>query len=57
MQGRDNTWSNNGSIMQDRDTNDIIKELFDSFLHDYQEKLKTIKGSDFVFESVDLMDY
>ena len=50
-------WSNNVSIMQGRDTNDIIKELFESFLHDYQEKLKTIKGSDFVFESVDLMGY
>ena len=45
MQGRDNTWSNNGSIMQGRDKNDIIKKLFDSFLHDYQENLKTIKGS------------
>ena len=51
------TWSNNVSIMRDGDANDIIKELFESFLHDYQEKLKTIKGSDFVFESVDLMDY
>ena len=51
------TWSNNVSIMRGRDTNDIIKELFESFLHDYQEKLKTIKGSDFVFESVYLMDY
>ena len=36
---------------------EYIKELFESFSHDYQEKLKTIKGSDFVFESVDLMDY
>ena len=44
-------------IMQGKNTNDIITELFESFLHDYQEKLKTIKGSDFVFESVDLMDY
>ena len=50
-------WSDNVSIMQGIDTNDIIKELFESFLHDYQEKLKTIKGSDFVFESVDLIDY
>ena len=50
-------WSDNVSIMQGIDTNDIIKELFESFLHDYQEKLKTIKGSDFVFESVYLMDY
>ena len=43
--------------MQGIDTNDIIKELFESFLHDYQEKLKTIKGSDFLFESVDQLDY
>ena len=50
-------WSDNVSIMHGIDTNDIIKELFESFLHDYQEKLKTIKGSDFVFETVDLMDY
>ena len=42
------TWSNNVSIMQRRDKNDIVKELFESFLHDYQEKLKLIKGSDFV---------
>ena len=46
------TWSNNRSIMWGTDTNDIIKELFESFLHDYQEKFKTIKGSDFLFESV-----
>ena len=43
--------------MQGRDTNDIIKQPFESFLHDYQENLKTNKGSDFVFESVFLMDY
>ena len=43
--------------MQGRDTNDIIKELFESVLNDYQEKLKTIKGSVFVFERVNLMDY
>ena len=49
-------WSDNVSIMQVIDTNDIIKELFESFLHDYQEKLKTIKGSDFLFESVDQLD-
>ena len=50
-------WSDNVSIMQDSDTNDIIREIFRSFLHNYQEELKTIKGSDFVFESFDLMDY
>ena len=25
--------------------------------HDYQQELKIIKGSDFVFETVDLLDY
>ena len=50
-------WSDNVSIMQGSDTNDIIREIFRSFLHNYQEELKMIKGSDFVFESVDLMDY
>ena len=51
------TWSNNVSIMQGIDTNYTINKLFESFLHDYQEKLKTIRGSDFVFECADLMDY
>ena len=50
-------WSNNVSIMQGRDTNDIIKELFEFFLRHYQETLKTIKGTNFVFESVYLMEY
>ena len=43
--------------MQRSDTNDIIRDIFRSFLHNYQKELKMIKGSDFVFESVDLMDY
>ena len=47
-------WSNNQSIMWGSDTDDIIRELF---LHNYQEELKIIKGSDFIFESVELMDY
>ena len=50
-------WSDNVSIMQGSDTDDTIRELFRSFLHNYQEELKTIKGSDFVFGSVELMDY
>ena len=50
-------WSDNVSIMQGHDTDDIIREIFRSFLHNYQEKLKIIKGSDFVLESVKLMDY
>ena len=43
--------------MQGEDTNTIIIEIFQSFLHNYQQQLKIIKGSDFVFESVDLLDY
>ena len=48
-------WSDNVKIM--RVENDIIKEDFKSFLHNYQEELKKINGNDFVFESVQLMDY
>ena len=50
-------WSDNVSITQGTDTYDIIRESFKSFLHNYQQKLKIIKGSDFVFESVDLLGY
>ena len=50
-------WSDNVSIMQGKNTNDIIREIFDSFLYNYQRELKNIKGSDFVFESVDILDY
>ena len=50
-------WSDNVSIMQGKNTNDIIIEIFDSFLYNYQKELKNNKGSDFVFESVDLLDY
>ena len=35
----------------------ILLEKFLSLLHNYQQELKIIKGSDFVFESVDLLDY
>ena len=50
-------WSGNVSIMQGEDTNAIIREMFRSFLHNYQQELKMIKGSDLLFESVDLLDY
>ena len=49
--------SDNVSIMQAIDTDDIIRDIFRSFLQHFQEELKIIKGSDFVFESVDLLDY
>ena len=50
-------WSDNVSIMRGSDTDDIIRELFKSFLRNYQEELKIIKGSDFVLEIAELMDY
>ena len=50
-------WSDNVSIIQGENTNVIIREIFNSFLNNYQKGLKNIKGSDFVFESVDLLDY
>ena len=50
-------WSDNVSIIRDSDTDDINGALFRSFLHNYQEELKIIKGSDFLFESVELIDY
>ena len=37
-------WSDNVSIMQGHDTDDIIREIFRSFLHNYQEKLKLKKA-------------
>ena len=35
----------------------ILIEIFSSFLYTYQQELKMIKGSDFVFKSVDLLGY
>ena len=43
--------------MQGKETYDIIRDIFESFLYNYQKELKNIKDSDFVFESVDLLDY
>ena len=42
--------------MQGENTNAIIRKNFNSFLHNYQQELKMIKGSNFVFESVVLLD-
>ena len=50
-------WSNNESIMWCSDTDNVIRELFESFLNDYQKEKEILKGSNFVFELVELMDY
>ena len=40
------------------ETDEIIKELFESLLQRYQEGLEeSMKGSEFVFDSVDLLEY
>ena len=39
------------------DTDNILKELFESFLNNYQEELKLISGSESNFENVEKMDY
>ena len=51
-------WSDNEEIGSVNETDDIIEELFKAFLNNYQKE-KTIlrKGSDFIFESVDLLSY
>ena len=52
------TKSNNAEIISGIETDDIINELFKSFLKKYQEVLETeTKRSNFVFESVDLLYY
>ena len=48
----------NEEIRSGNETNDIIKGLFNSFLSNYQKELIVLRnGSDFVFESVDLVSY
>ena len=52
------TKSDNEEIMVGSDTNEIIKELFKSFLQRYQEGLQEkMKGSEFEFDGVNLLYY
>ena len=52
------TKSNNAEIIIGTETDDIINELFESFLKKYQEDLEAkMEGSSFVFESVDFLYY
>ena len=52
------TKSDNIKIMIGNETNEIIKELFNSFLQRYQEGLEeSMKGSAFIFDSVDILYY
>ena len=51
-------WSDNTKIMWGNETDDIIEELLKSFLDSYQKEEQIMRGgSDFIFESVKLIDY
>ena len=43
--------------MRGSKTDDIIRDLLKTFSHNYKVELKIISGSDFAFESAELMDY
>ena len=48
----------NVKIMKGYETDDIINEIFEPFFKKYHEGLETkMRGSDFVFESVDSLKY
>ena len=50
--------SDNAEIVMGSKTNEIIEELFKSFLQRYQEGLEeSMRGSEFIFDSVDALYY
>ena len=52
------TKSNNVEIMVGNETNEIIIDLFESFLQKYQEGLEeSMRGSEFAYDSVDVSHY
>ena len=51
-------WSDNEEIRSGNERDDIIKGLLNSFLNNYQKEETILRnGSNFVFESVDLLCY
>ena len=51
------TYSDNVKILNN-ETDDIINELFESIFDKYQEELeKNMRGSEFIFNSIDLLYY
>ena len=56
--GTMNTTSDNIEIMIGNETDEIIKNVFESLLQKYQEELeKSMKESEFVFDNVDFLYY
>ena len=50
-------WSDNEEIRLGNKTDDIINKLFESLLDNYQKEEQMRGGSDFKFESVELLQY
>ena len=52
------TKSSNVEIMIGSETDEIIEDLFESFLQKYQEGLEeSMRGSEFTYDSVDILYY
>ena len=52
------TKSNNAEIMIGSETNEIIKDLFESFFQKHQKELEeSMRGSEFVYDSADVLYY
>ena len=52
------TKCNNVEIMIGSETDEIIEDLFESFLQKYQERLEeSMRGSEFAYDSVDALHY
>ena len=52
------TRSDNEEFMNDSDTNEVIKLLFESFLQKYEDNLsEKMRGSDFGFDGVNFLYY
>ena len=52
------TKSNNVEIIMGSETDEIIKNLFESFLQKYEEGLEeSMRGSDFVYDTIDALYY
>ena len=49
--------SGNIEIIINDDADEVIKELIDSLKNGYQNNLESIKGSEFVFDYVQLLYY
>ena len=47
----------NIEIMTNDETDEVIKELFDSLKNRYQNNLESMKGSEFAFDYVHLLYY